>query len=206
MVTGTDAPHGDLIVNEVAFEFFPLHVVVDIAPIAPETEVMPPCGGLNTKTSTVPGCAMSVAVIAATNSWLLTKLVTRREPFQLSTESRRKSLPLTVNRNWMPPAVALLGEMEVMEGAAGQVPQEGTVASVIASTDTIANVDALAIGLHIRQLADGIERCSGRSGRSLDRWDCGNLTTRPPDTTIVRLGLVQNPYPPDQHPREFLGH
>ena len=206
MVTGTDAPHGDLIVNEVAFEFFPLHVVVDIAPIAPETEVMPPCGGLNTKTSTVPGWAISVAVMAATNSWLLTKLVTRREPLQLSTESRRKSLPLTVNRNWMPPAVALLGEMEVMDGAAGQVPQEGTVASVIASTDTIANVDALAIGLHIRQLADGIERCSGRSGRSLDRWDCGNLTTRPPDTTIVRLGLVQNPYPPDQHPREFLGH
>jgi len=76
MVTGTDAPHGDLIVNEVAFEFFPLHVVVDIAPIAPETEVMPPCGGLNTKTSTVPGCAMFVAVMAATNSWLLTKLVT----------------------------------------------------------------------------------------------------------------------------------
>ena len=62
--------------NEVAFEFFPLHVVVDIAPIAPETEVMPPCGGLNTKTSTVPGCAMFVAVMAATNSWLLTKLVT----------------------------------------------------------------------------------------------------------------------------------
>jgi hypothetical protein len=162
-----------LIVNEVAFEFFPLHVVVDIAPIAPETEVMLPCGGLNTKTSTVPGWAISVAVMAATNSWLLTKLVTRREPFQLSTESRRKSLPLTVNRNWLPPAVALLGEMEVMDGTAGQVPQEGTVASVIANTDTITNVDALAIGLHIRQLADDIEKCSGRSGRSVDRWDCG---------------------------------
>lgn len=148
---------------------------------------MPPCGGLNTKTSTVPGCAMSVAVVAATNSWLLTKLVTRREPFQLSTESRRKSLPLTVNRNWLPPAVALLGEMEVMDGAAGQVPQERTVASVIASTDTIANVDTLAIGLHIRQLADDIERCSGRSGRSVDRWDCENRTTRPPDALIIRL-------------------
>jgi hypothetical protein len=36
MVMGTDAPLNcyDLIVNEVAFEFFPLHVVVDIAPIA----------------------------------------------------------------------------------------------------------------------------------------------------------------------------
>ncbi|HWO38214.1 MAG TPA: hypothetical protein VNO32_56285 [Candidatus Acidoferrum sp.] len=69
MVMGTDAPlnYYDLIVNEVAFEFFPPHVVVDIAPIAPETEVMPPRGGLNTKTSTVPGCAMFVAVMAATN-------------------------------------------------------------------------------------------------------------------------------------------
>jgi hypothetical protein len=33
--------------------------------------------------------------------------VTTREPFQFTTESRRKSLPPTVSRNWLPPAVAL---------------------------------------------------------------------------------------------------
>ena len=158
--------------KETAFEFFPLHEVVDITPIPPETKVVPPPGGLNTNTSTVPGCAMSVAVMVATNSWLLMNVVTRKESFQLTTESRRKSLPLTVNRNSLPPAVALLGEIEVMDGAGGQVPQERTVTSVIASTDMKANLGVLAIGLHLRQLADGIGRCSG-SGWSVDRWDCG---------------------------------
>ena len=56
-----------LMVYETPFEFLPLHVVVDIIPIAPERLVVPPSGGLNTRTSTVPGCAMSAAVIAATN-------------------------------------------------------------------------------------------------------------------------------------------
>lgn len=56
--------HG-LTVKETAFEFLPLHAVVDVMPMAPETEVMLPSGGLNTEISTVPGCAMSAAVIAA---------------------------------------------------------------------------------------------------------------------------------------------
>jgi hypothetical protein len=58
--------HG-LIVNETAFEFLPLHEVVDITPIPPETNVVPPSGGLKTETTTVPGWAMSAAVITATN-------------------------------------------------------------------------------------------------------------------------------------------
>ena len=64
----------------------------------------------------------------------------------------------------MPPAVALLGEIEVMDGAGGQVPQERAVASVIASTDMGANLGALAISLHLRQLADRIGKYSGKSG------------------------------------------
>jgi hypothetical protein len=48
-------PLHKLIVKETAFEFFPPHKVVDITPIPPETKVVLPCGGLNTKTSTVPG-------------------------------------------------------------------------------------------------------------------------------------------------------
>jgi hypothetical protein len=39
-----------------ALEFLPLHEVVDVTPIAPE-RVVPPSGGLNTNTNTVPGCA-----------------------------------------------------------------------------------------------------------------------------------------------------
>jgi len=52
-------------VNDTAFELLPLHAVVEISPTPPETKVVPPSGGLNTKTSTVPGCAMSVAVTVA---------------------------------------------------------------------------------------------------------------------------------------------
>ena len=54
-----------MIVNDTAFELLPLHAVVEINPIPPETKVVPPSGALNTKTSTVPGCAMSVAVTVA---------------------------------------------------------------------------------------------------------------------------------------------
>ena len=107
--------------------------------------------------------------MAAINSWLVTNVVARKEPFQLTKESRRNSLPLTVNKNWLPPAVALLGEIEVIVGVGGHVPQDRTVTSVNASTDVRANLGALAIGLHLRQLADRIERCSGRSGCSVHR-------------------------------------
>src|SRR5213593_2297577 len=69
----------ELIVKETTFEFLPLHAVAEINPIPPETKVVPPSGGLNTKTSTVPGCAMSVAVTVATNRRLLVNVVTRNE-------------------------------------------------------------------------------------------------------------------------------
>jgi hypothetical protein len=57
--------HG-LTVKDKPFEFFAPHAVVVVTPIAPE-KVVPPSGGLNTKTNTVPGCAMSAAVTAASN-------------------------------------------------------------------------------------------------------------------------------------------
>jgi hypothetical protein len=78
-------PHNHcLMVKETPFEFLPLHALVDATPIALETNVVPPSGGLSTKTNTVPGCAMSLAVTEAINCWLLTKLVTRGEPFQFT--------------------------------------------------------------------------------------------------------------------------
>jgi hypothetical protein len=139
-----------LITSETAFELLPRHAVVDITPIPPETNVVPPSGGLNTKTSTVPVCVMSAAVMIATNCWLLTKDVIRNEPFQLTAESWRNSLPLTVRRNRLPPAVALLGVIEVMNGVGGQAPQDTVIASKIANTDMRTNLGDLAIGLHLR--------------------------------------------------------
>ena len=71
-----------------AFESLPLQTVTVLTPMAPE---------------------MSAAVIAATKRSLLTKLVARKEPLQLTIDSRRKSLPSTLNRKLLAPAVALLG-------------------------------------------------------------------------------------------------
>ena len=53
--------------KETAFESLPLHLVMVPMPIAPEKEGVFVSGGLNTNTSTIPGCAMSAAVIAAPN-------------------------------------------------------------------------------------------------------------------------------------------
>ena len=58
--------HG-LIVSTTALESFPVHPITNVFPIAPETEVVFPLGGLNTSTSTDPGAAMSAAVIAASS-------------------------------------------------------------------------------------------------------------------------------------------
>jgi len=75
---------------------------------------------------------------------------------------------LTVIRNWLPAAVALLGVIEVMNGAGLHVPQDTSIASVIASTVMRINLGALAIGSYLQQLADDIERHGGKSGWSAD--------------------------------------
>jgi len=74
----------------------------------------------------------------------MVNVVRRNELFQLTTELRRKPLPLTVSRNLLPPAVALLGESEVMDGAGGQVPQGTAAASVIVSTTRTGNLALVA--------------------------------------------------------------
>ena len=75
------------IVKETAFESLPLQLVIVPIPIAPETEVVLVPGGLNTTTSTIPGCAISAVVTVAFSWLLLTNVVTRKEPFQLTDES-----------------------------------------------------------------------------------------------------------------------
>jgi hypothetical protein len=155
--------HG-LTVKATAFESIPLHDVVDLNPVP--TKVVPPSGGLNTKTGTAPGCAISRTVMVATNSCPLTNVVTTNEPFQLTTESPRKLFPLTVSRNWLPPADALLGKIEVIDGAGGQVPQDTTIATTIASTAKPSNLACLAIGWDLMQPA--LRNVSCGSGGKLE--------------------------------------
>jgi hypothetical protein len=50
----------------------------------------------------------------------LTRLGVRDEPLKVTIELLLKLLPLMVSVNWLPPAVALLGEIEVMDGAGEQ--------------------------------------------------------------------------------------
>jgi|GEM_PF-3840991 len=101
----------------------------------------------------------------ATVSWLLlTNDVVSGEPFQATTALLLKLPPFTVSENPAAPAVALLGEIEVTDGVAGQPPQETTGSNKIANAPKSVDI-FIAIGLHIRQI-------SGRAdsqGRDFER-------------------------------------
>ncbi len=110
------------------------------------------------------GCAICVDEIVTVSWLLLTNDVVRGEPFQTTTALLLKSPPFTVSENPGAPAVALLGEIEVTEGVAGQPPQETTGSNKIANAPKSADI-FIAIGLHIRQI-------SGRAdsqGREFER-------------------------------------
>lgn len=59
---------------------------------------------------------MSVAVMAAVTCAPLTYVVARFDPFHCTSDPATKFDPFTVKVNVAPPAVALVGEMEVIEG------------------------------------------------------------------------------------------
>ena len=79
-------------------------------------DVPPPGPGFVTVTWIVPAVAMSAAEIAAVSWVLLENVVVRAAPFQFTTEVVTKPEPFTVSVKPGPPAVALLGEMEVTFG------------------------------------------------------------------------------------------
>jgi hypothetical protein len=112
----------------------------------------------------VSGCAICVAEIAAITWLLLTNDDVSGEPFQTTTVLLLKLPPFTVSENPGAPAVALLGEIEVIDGFAGQPPQDTTGSNKIASAPKSADI-FIAIGVHIRKiggLADSQERNSER--------------------------------------------
>jgi hypothetical protein len=79
-------------------------------------DVPPPGAGLDTVTLAVPTLAMSAATMDAVNCVLLTKVVVRLGPFQLTTDVLKKFAPLTLSVNAPPPAAAVTGLKLDIEG------------------------------------------------------------------------------------------
>jgi hypothetical protein len=80
-------------------------------------DVPPPGAGLVTVTFSVPAVAMSAGVIAAVTCVALTKVVVLAAPLNFTTEPETNPVPFTVNVKAAPPAVALVGESDVIVGA-----------------------------------------------------------------------------------------
>jgi hypothetical protein len=78
--------------------------------------VPPPGGAFTTVTEAVPAVWMSAAEMEAISLVLLTNVVVRADPFQFTTEPETKFEPFTVRVKAGPPAVALLGEIELIAG------------------------------------------------------------------------------------------
>ena len=79
-------------------------------------ELPPPGAGLTTVIGTFPPPAISLAEICAVSTVELLKAVVRLLPFHCTVEDEMKLLPFTVSVNAAPPAMALLGEIEVIAG------------------------------------------------------------------------------------------
>jgi len=81
-----------------------------------DAEVPPPGVGFTTVTLNVPALAMSVALIVAVSFVELTKTVVRADPAQSTVDVFTKLVPVTVSVNPAAPAVALLGDRDVIAG------------------------------------------------------------------------------------------
>jgi hypothetical protein len=140
----------------------PPHDVVDITPILPETNVVPPSGGLNTEINTVPGWAMSVVVCSCDGCNQFVTAGKRRHPKRVVPTHQAVTAEVVAvdsQQGLAAPAVVLVGEMDAMDGKGGQDPQERTVTSVIASNAKTRDLAIVAIGLHLRQTVGRQARC-----------------------------------------------
>ncbi len=81
-----------------------------------ELDGVPPDAGSVTVMVAVPFTAMSAAVIAAFRTVLLTKVVVRGCPFQLTIDVPVKPVPFTVNEKPGPPVTTVVGLMLVIVG------------------------------------------------------------------------------------------
>jgi len=84
-----------------------------------------------------------------------------------------------VNTNGLPPAVALLGEIEVIDGAPGQ-EHDTAVASAITSTHKTDDLAAVAIGVHRWQTGSHKRGTGKLRAIQEDRRHQPDLTAGPP--------------------------
>src|SRR5262249_53297239 len=107
------------------------------------TEVPPPGAGLNTVTEAEPAAARSLAAIEAWSLVVLTNVVVRAAPFQLTTELVTKPVPFTASVNAALPATTTLGESDVTAGtglftaklAAAEVPPPGAGLNTVTAAE-----------------------------------------------------------------------
>src|SRR5437667_291784 len=79
-------------------------------------EAPPPGVGVNTVTDAVPPAAMSAVVIWACSWVLVTNVVARSLAFHRTTDELMKLVPVAVSVNPAPPAIMLVGAMDVSVG------------------------------------------------------------------------------------------
>ena len=88
-------------------------VIVKVREVA---DVPPPGVEVNTTTVAVPGLAIRLAGTLAVISLVLRKVVTSAFPFHSTSEPGEKLLPVTVKVNAVPPACAVVGDMDLSDG------------------------------------------------------------------------------------------
>ena len=116
-------------------------------------EVPPPGVGLITVTLALPAVAMSEARMAAVSCVALTKVVVFALPLNWTTDVETKFVPLTVRVNAAPPAVAPVGDSEVIAGAglltvnvaAAEVPPPGAGLVTVTGNDPAVAISAAVI-------------------------------------------------------------
>ena|SRR6266704_1258462 len=103
-------------------------------------EVPPPGAALKTVTLAEPALATSLAEMGVVSWVLLTKVVGRSDPFQRTAEVEMKFVPLTVRVKAAPPAVAPVGEIEVIAGTGFDGVGTGVGACVGALPQAVRNM------------------------------------------------------------------
>lgn len=93
-------------------------VIAGVAPMVNVTAFDVPPHGVTTVTDAVPAVAMRAAGTVAVSCVAETDDVVSGLPFQFTVEPETKLVPLTVNVNCEPPAVAQVGLSELTVGAA----------------------------------------------------------------------------------------
>jgi hypothetical protein len=122
----------------------------------------------------------------------VTRLGDKDEPLKSTIESLLKSFPLMVNTNVPPPALVLLGEIEVTDGAVGQ-EQDTAVASAITSTYKTDDLATGGSGVHRWQTGSGKRGAGKRRAIQQDGRDHRDVTTGPPESNIIRLTCKGDP-------------